>query len=449
MNLDIKLFGDLETLDLLKNNVTSTEEVKKLMDEHDLVVDFFTTNTGEKFCTYTDSMLYEGVTLYTYEPDYYLYANILRKEWETPIVVCLGKISEANTESGTNLLGTFHYGENAPDKINDKINELYESQLIGDYIWSKILSKGQVREGDRIFFVPSGAINRLAIENLPVSDSGITDIEVKRISSLSEVNKLERLYDKNDKCVTFGDIKFQENSDKKDVRKLLNSDPDAILKRDLLSNNLPKVTPVLTNGINTKFLKGENANEMEFEKLSGDSPEILTFYTHGYNYERVTLPDSSKDYLLGKNRTSTISKSEMGMFTSGLFLSEPKSDDVMTDGMLTAHEVSMCDLSNTSLVILAACSSAIGSISPEGVYGLQRGFKIAGAGSILASLWDVDSDATNEFIAEFFRNYRNGETKQKSLIKAKEHIKTYKSKDASRPVNWSDPYYWSGFILID
>ena len=99
------------------------------------------------------------------------------------------------------------------------------------------------------------------------------------------------------------------------------------------------------------------------------------------------------------------------------------------------------NLGNVNLVVMSACESGLGETSGEGVFGLQRGFKLAGARSLLMSLWKVDDEATKVLMTEFYRSFLDGKSKTESLRSAQEYVK-------SQP-GWQAPEYWAGFILLD
>lgn len=115
-----------------------------------------------------------------------------------------------------------------------------------------------------------------------------------------------------------------------------------------------------------------------------------------------------------------------------------------TDGVLTAQEISLLDLSGLQLVSLSACQTAEGEITSDGVFGLQRGFKKAGAQSILMSLWKVDDEATCLLMTAFYKNLIGDKmTKHDALEAAKQTVRSHKKK------GWDNPKYWAAFILLD
>ncbi len=133
-----------------------------------------------------------------------------------------------------------------------------------------------------------------------------------------------------------------------------------------------------------------------------------------------------------------------GLFLSGanLSLSGQELPNNTCDGILTAFEISKLDLSSVDLAVLSACKTGLGEVkSGEGIYGLQRGFKKAGVQSIVMSLWEVDDDATQKLMAEFYENYLSGKSKRESLLKSQKEVR--------ETPGWEDPVYWAGFILLD
>ena len=93
------------------------------------------------------------------------------------------------------------------------------------------------------------------------------------------------------------------------------------------------------------------------------------------------------------------------------------------------------------MVVLSACQTALGYVKSEGVYGLQRAFKLAGVNSLIMSLWKVDDDATQLLMTSFYKNLMNGMPKREALINAQKEVR--------ETPGFNDPYNWAAFILLD
>ncbi len=113
------------------------------------------------------------------------------------------------------------------------------------------------------------------------------------------------------------------------------------------------------------------------------------------------------------------------------------------DGFLTSLEISNLDFRGLDLIVLSACETGKGNITGDGVFGLQRGFKMASANSILMSFWKVDDEATCLLMTEFYKNWMGGATKHDALEMAKQTVRSHTEN------GWDNPKYWAAFILLD
>ena len=107
------------------------------------------------------------------------------------------------------------------------------------------------------------------------------------------------------------------------------------------------------------------------------------------------------------------------------------------DGLLTAEDVSGLDLLATELVVLSACETGLGEVRVgEGVFGLRRAFVLAGAKTLVMSLWKVPDQQTQELMGEFYGRILAGQPRADALHAAQIAIKG----------RYPHPRYWGAFI---
>jgi len=193
------------------------------------------------------------------------------------------------------------------------------------------------------------------------------------------------------------------------------------------------------NNWSTRLYSGLSASEENLKALSGNNyPEILHIATHGFYRPPLKRADS--------NATADKNVLDLPLLRSGFVLSGAnvyrKNDTSLInheDGIVTAQEISNLTFSNTKLLTLSACQTALGDINNnEGVYGLQRAFKIAGVKEMLITLWQIPDKETKELMGLFYQHIFEGDSYYHALRKAQLSMKE----------NYEDPAVWAGFELI-
>ena len=434
----IELGAELESI--IPNTLPSEHiylEVSNQLKNNEVLVDFFITADGkfEYLKPYSDewkSAVYQDIS-----------ACIIRKGWEKPKVVSLDNISEYLT---TLLL---------PEQ---SISACHSIEF-GKAIWSQIIEDSEVVPGDVIYFIPTGLLHQISLENLLIDDEQyISDIyELYRLTSYRQILYPSEKIELDDRWALFanGGHLYSERVGTKCNTEYMDLAQLKINKLDELPGTRRTLNYIRKNENEQclcKLYKG--FNEAEFAKLNMTSPELIYIGSHGY-YMKGNLNPKDSLYLFGQNRTVMLSNEETSMYKTGIVMDHsPKYSTTMSDGLLTSKEISLLDLSTTKLACVSACSTGLGSTTYEGVYGLQRGFKLAGVQSLLVSLWDVDDKATEILMKSFYDNIRKGYNKLTSLKNAQKQVREYVEEDNSEinlgePHPYADPYYWAGFVIID
>ncbi len=323
-----------------------------------------------------------------------------------------------------------------------------------------------------IYFSPTGLLNSMAIESF-CDKTGKLASDKWKLVRLSTTKELVKEHTKTDfnHIVLYGGLDYNRR-DALNLNSGLSRTGERkegtcyryLAREDLrygvdsLKWSLPEVTAISSlykdksPDTEISLFTAASGIEESVHLLQEKRPSIIHFSTHGYYWTKEER--EKRNYVSFFQRTNLEDENpiEQSMLYSGLFLSGANSglkgeelpEDV-EDGILTAKELADLNFSQTDFVALSACQSGLGVINGEGVFGLQRGFKLAGVKSILMSLWPVHDKATELLMIEFYRNMLNGDNKQSALNKAKKYIKEYKDVED----DFADPEYWAGWVLLD
>ena len=359
---------------------------------------------------------------------------------------------------------------------DSEINELWLSfrnndtdsfqGLARECLWKPILN--QFKYVKNIYFCPDGLLHLVPIENIIEDEDNLVDrnYNVYRLSSTKKILE-KRQTPQYNSAVLFGDLDY--NQFKAQLKKEEKEDSFSFVRGIIdrggfeplynSKNELSEIAEILkSKNVTAKLYMGENGTEDHFTQLSDESVSIIHLATHGMYVNPVEAEKIKTENNFGfmgiipNKRTiwDTINYEDISMTHSLLVMAggnrliqrESISKEV-NDGILTAKEISQMSLKGLELVVLSACETALGDIDSNGISGLQRGFKQAGANTILMSLDKVDDEATKILMVEFYKNLMDGKTKYQSLKNAQNYLRKYESG------KYDDPKYWASFIMLD
>ena len=342
-------------------------------------------------------------------------------------------------------------------------DETHLTSKADDLIWGPLSSRLEGKT--HIYFSASGLLHNIGIEYLPSMEGK----ECHRLSSTRELVTHHTsstigsatLYGGIDYNASYASIESSVPNSVKDYAMTASTSQyrgrfDYRTMRygvSALPGTKEEITEVsaMLKHLGTSFetLSGAQASEESFKALSGLRKNLLHISTHGFYYnteEADNMSDNMRLMFIGENRPRNVEDQSLlrcGLCFAGanqILSGESQPSDGQDDGILNALEIAQTDLRGLDLVVLSACQTALGDVvNGEGVFGLQRGFKKAGAQSILMSLWEVDDEVTHILMTEFYRGWTDGMTKTQALRKAQAIVKE----------KYPDPKYWAAFILLD
>ena len=370
-------------------------------------------------------------------------ALTLKKDYGTPHIIPLCSLLEIDSV----LTG------------NNTNRDLFE------LIWEPIMD--EIKNIKRIYFSPSGILHSVGLEYLSDDDDFLFNrFDVFRLSSTQELlNK--KPAKKYENVVLYGGLDYNCHPNNMsiipkrkvgDLYEIRGRFRDLILSRgnfDPLDGSdleIKEIARIVKNkNIDCELFEGSDGTEESFKSLNS-SIDILHIATHG-----MYLSEEEKEHALEKNFNFVLPENKEHLLTEDIALTRsflvmsggdmlPSRYDIpkgMEDGILTAQEISRLNLSGLDLVVLSSCQSGLGDISSDGVLGLQRGFKKAGANTIIMSLDKVDDEATRILMVEFYKNLMSGKSKHQSLKNAQKYLREVENG------KYDAPKYWASFIMLD
>jgi CHAT domain-containing protein len=423
----------------------SMKDVQHNLEEDEAAVEFIKFKLYNK--KWTDSVIYG--------------AYIVRKHDLAPqfVVLCekkqLQQLFDSAGNTASKLVKSFYRGLDVKTKESKLGTNLYK------LIWEPI--EPFLKGIKKISYSPAGKLYSVAFHALPVDSSTILmdKYQLQQYTSTRQISLRTQngAVVKPGSIALFGDATFTMDSlqlvkhrNKKEGL-AINSTPAYSTKTRGNENgvwvNLPGTAEEIKkigqlfadNKISTQSFIQESASEDNLKTFTGRSPQVIHVATHGF-----FLPEFKKKNPSAAGKGNVYSLAEDPLLRSGLVFaggnyawSGKTPVDGVEDGIATAYEISQLNLSNTELLVLSACETALGDIKgTEGVFGLQRAFKMAGVKKMIVSLWQVPDKETAELMTTFYTYWMKGKTINDSFTQAQADMRKKYS-----------PYYWAAFVLVE
>lgn len=406
-------------------NLDAFEEIKNLLEDGEVAIEIW----EDKHKTEDDF-------------DNYLLAFLIRRNYETPIIVKISK-----------------------DKINRTFRNEYPTTRnnlpLYDNIWHELIESAKIQNGERIYLSLDGILSKFPVENIFGYDfEYVSDkYDIIRLTSTKEIknSKNNEKFDYKN-AVLYGGLKYDSdthniinesiaiNDGKRSIKDNIFEEMSDSVYSNLRSttNYLPwsqievdSVTYLLNHFIgkeNVKPYKGDQGVEESFKALSGKSPSIIHIATHGY----IGL---SEEVMWSWWDLYQYFMENTGLLFSGVLNTSTINKDsiIVEDGILRCSEISLLDLNNTKLLILSACRTGLGYTQID--TSLLNAFKASGVGSVMMTLGDVDDSACYYLMINFYQFLMSGYTIRESFKLAQKVLRNSEV--------FGDFSYWGYFVLID
>ena len=453
--------------DLKADMAMQWQDVRDSLRQGEAAIEFVSFNLFDK--KWTDTVQYAALVLTP---------NSKAPEW---VPLC-------NEEALQNILGKAEGKK--PDKQVETIYNTYGMDLYA-LVWKPLEEK--LENVKTIYYSPSGLLHKVAFGALRTGEDDFdfdfddeSDEDYDFLDNLGEEGDKKRLVDKYDlnlvsstrevahlnrnpveiiqisSAVLYGGLDYNTNEEtmritaqknKKENMTAVAAAPPAGVTRgggawvqlEGTQEEALKIQDYLNKKqIPNTLYQGSNGNEESFKGLDGAKTELIHLATHGFF---LTDTERVNGEIKQAQSGSAIKAADNPLLRSGLLFAggnhawtnHPVKD--VEDGILYADEIAGINLLGAKLIVMSACQTGLGDVNNgEGVFGLQRAFKLAGVETLVMSLWEVNDAATAILMSTFYQEWLfTGKSKQEAFKEAQKKVR----------VEFSEPFLWAAFVMMD
>ena len=321
-------------------------------------------------------------------------------------------------------------------KIQDKFS--YEK------FWKPI--QDEMGAVSTMYLSPDGVYNQINLEAIPTPDGKyvLDNSNILLISNTKDlfINKIKtKVVAEEEYAMMFGNPQFYlatKPGDPLPSSGLTRSTAEVVTALPGTKKEIDELDDLLDRkGWNTDKFTELKASEASIKKVT--NPRVFHVATHGFFKETPKASNLDQEYNETAAYDNPLLKTGLLLAGAGDILNQTQFNYNVDNGILTAYEAMNLNLDQTDLVVLSACETGLGEVQAgEGVYGLQRAFLVAGARTIVMSLFKVSDDATQQLMVKFYRKWIETGDKRQAFIDAKKEIRN----------EYRDPIYWGPFVMI-
>lgn len=329
----------------------------------------------------------------------------------------------------------------AIDEKGNIQHDFYKNIASYELIWEKLIP--YLNDYENIYFSGDGLLNQLAIEYIcnELGERICENYRIHRVFHLANIKKTEGIGNNfvgigvadhnspiNDSISTIDRGSWNNlNGIKQEfatIRKTLDAHPEC----------------------KTLFIVDDDAREKQIKELDNSSVTALHIATHGFYKDKKSLWEAADDSTHFDHHISCRALGANKKSLSGLVLRQGnlswKSATITDeyDDLLTNDEIENMTFPNLKLTVLSACDTGLGNVDSEGVWGLQRAFRIAGTKSLICSLSKISDKWTAKFMDVFYEEVTSGKNIYDAFHSAQDYL--YRK-------NKRNPKIWASMILIE